>query len=100
MNGIKAGIFQRMRRKGDGFVCEVSTSNDWRDHEHSAKELVGLMSGPISKAIEMQASVTLDMALDVADFTRSIECVHFGAELLKLLGVHGISLEVTVYTGL
>lgn len=100
MNRIKTGVYKGLRRKGDGFACEVSTSFDWRDHEHAALDFVTQFSVQLEQARKLGAAVTIDMALDVADFKNPIEGVHFGAGLLRALGEREISLEVTVYTGL
>jgi hypothetical protein len=100
MNQIRPGVFTGLRRRGDGFACEIATSADRLDHERSALDFVTQSSPQLEQARNLGAAVTVDMALDSVDFKKPIEGVHFGAEVLRALGERKISLEVTVYTGL
>lgn len=100
MNHVRAGTFSALRRRGDGFACDVSSSGDWRDHERAALEFLGLFSSHIEKVCLLGAKVTMDMAFDFADFKKPIEGAHFGEPLLRALGERGVALEVTIYTGL
>jgi hypothetical protein len=100
MNRIKPGVFTGMRRRGDGFTCEISTSPNFVDHERAALGFVQQFASHLGQARSVGATVTMDMALDFADFKKPIEGVHFGPELLRALGGEQVSLEVTVYTGL
>jgi hypothetical protein len=99
MNQVRPAVFSGLRRKADGFACDVSSSTDWRDHERAALDFLNTFSSHIEKVRLLGARVTMDMAFDFADFKKPVECAHFGAPLLRKLGETGVALEVTIYTG-
>jgi hypothetical protein len=99
MNRVKPGVYTGLRRRGDGFACDLSSSSDWQAHERSALDFVALFSSHLQTLRNLGARVTVDMAIDLSDLKKPIECVHFGGELLRALGDREIALEVTIYTG-
>jgi len=99
MNRVRPGTYTGLRRRGDGFACDIWKGSDWMDHERSALEFVTIFSRHVEQAQKIGAQVTVDMALRSDDLKRPIASVHFSAELLRMLGKNEVALEMTIYTG-
>src|SRR5581483_3948917 len=78
MNALIAGTYRGLRRAGDGFACDLSSSEDWREHQNAAKQFLGMFGSHITRAHQIGARTTIDMSLGREDLVKPIESLHFG----------------------
>lgn len=99
MNNLSPGVYQRPRRAGDGFACDLSRSADWREHQKAAATFISLFLRHIRQAQALGAQTTVDMALGPEDLGVPIKGLYFGSEFMNTLSSNAVALEVTIYTG-
>lgn len=99
MNALRRGVFTGLRKRGDGFVCEVCKEGSWSVHERAIGEFVAEFAGPIRQACEAGITVAIDVAIEGDDRERATAYVGvgFAPSLLLTLGSAGVRLEVTSY---
>jgi hypothetical protein len=99
MNSVRAGVFSGLRKRGDGFSCDVSAEKGWDDHVRDIHRFVNEFSDILKRAILAGAAVTLDVAIEPEDKESSgavlvLACTQ---ELLALLLSTGLRMEISVY---
>ena len=99
MNSSRPATFTGLRRRGEGFVCDVYKDGSWPDHERAIGEFVTAFADPIRRARDAGIIVTIDIALEVEDrqHATAYVCVRFEPSLLLTLGSAQVRLEVTSY---
>jgi hypothetical protein len=99
MNALRQGVFTGLRKRGDGFACEVCEGTSWPSHERAIGEFVTEFAGPIQQARSAAVAVAIDIALEVEDRERAIAyvCISFAPSLLLTLSSAGVRLVVTSY---
>jgi hypothetical protein len=100
MNGVRPGVYQGLRRAGDGFACDLASGGNWREHQRSATDFVKDFGLHIGQVHHLGGRTTVDMSLGTEDLAKPIESLHFGVEFLELLSKNTIALEVTIYTAI
>src|SRR4051812_17292259 len=95
MNTLRTGVYRGLRRAGDGFACDLSSSGDWREHQNAARQFLEIFGSHITRAHQTGARTTIDMSLGHEDLVKPIESLHFGAEFLRIVSTSGVALEVT-----
>jgi hypothetical protein len=98
MNAVKPGTFTGLRRRGDGFVCDIWKDGTWSEHERAIREFVAEFAGPIRQARDAGISVAIDIAIGEEDRESvAYVCISVAPSLLEALGSAGVRLEVTSY---
>ena len=99
MNQVEPGIFEGLRRAGDGFACEISTSDRWSDHVAALQRFVERHAAAIQGAVARGARVTFDVAIDADDQSAAhiALVLGFSPAILSELGAAGVGVEVTMY---
>lgn len=99
MNLKRAGVFSGLRRAGDGFSCEVSSSPSWEVHVQSLRAFLRDFAETIAHAQQMGAAVTVDVAIEPED--RSASSTPFvlavSPALLTEMSALGLRWELSVY---
>jgi len=67
MNRKRAGVFSGLRRAGDGFSCEVSSSPSWEAHVQAMHAFLRDFAETIAQARQLGAAVTVDVAIEPED---------------------------------
>lgn len=98
MNSIRSGIFNGIRKRGDGFSCEVCSESSWAAHEVQVIQFISDFQQIIARARLIGACVTLDVAIEPEDRgstqTLVLSCKE---ELVSLLSLSGVRMELTIY---
>jgi len=99
MNAIRNGIYTGLRKRGDGFSCELCSDKSWQTHQAKILAFVGDFGSMIKQSVAAGASVTLDIAVEPEDIEehRPILVLRHSAELLSALSSCGVALEVSIY---
>ena len=99
MNAIRNGIYTGLRKRGDGFSCEICSDKSWQVHQTEIIAFVGDFGSIIKQSVTAGASVTLDIAVEPEDIEehRPILVLRHGVELLSALSSCGVALEVSIY---
>ena len=97
LNRIEAGIFQGIRRKGDGFAVNLSSSSDWLDHLEALAEFISRFGSSVREATNSGARVTFDAAIEPNDRAVPGGGVMFESSTLSQLVEIGMRVEITFY---
>jgi len=99
MNELRPGVYQGIRRAGDGFSCEVCEDEDWDRHVQAIFRFVGEFSMPLHRLVEVGASVTFDVAVEPEDREGRgpVLVLRGDVSLLEVLARGGMALEVSIY---
>ena len=99
MNQKRAGVFSGLRRAGDGFSCEVSSSPSWDAHVQSLHGFLRDFAETIAHAQQMGAAVTVDVAIEPEDHSASGTPFVLGVSpsLLTEMSALGLRWELSVY---
>ena len=99
MNDVEAGVFDGPRRAGDGFACDIESSDDWIDHVEEVEDFVGVHAASIRAAVALGATVAFDVAIDPEDQAAVKHALVLGAPVgfMKKLADLGVALEITIY---
>ena len=99
MNAVRTGIYTGVRKAGDGFCCEVSSSPEWGEHQREILQFITDFGEFIKKAVQCGGSVTVDVAVEPEDRESGslilvLRCEH---ELLAALASCGAAVEMSIY---
>lgn len=99
MNAIEPGVYEGLRRAGDGFAVAIETSDRWAEHADELFDFVELHAASIRDAIARGARVTFDVAVDPEDQAAVEYAVVLGMPpaFVRELASAGIGVEVTIY---
>ncbi|MBL9003860.1 MAG: hypothetical protein JNJ46_06420 [Myxococcales bacterium] len=99
MNAIRNGIYTGLRKRGDGFSCEICSDKSWQMHQTEILAFMGEFGSLIKQSVAAGASVTLDIAVEPEDIEehRPILVLRHGSDLLSVLSSCGVALEVSIY---
>lgn len=95
MNRVRPGVFNGLRKAGDGFSCDISSSDSWKDHAAEAITFIQQFRHIVSRAISLGAGVSFDVAVEPED--RGFRSVVLDNVLLSVLAEAKVTLEVSVY---
>ena len=98
MNSVRAGVFSGLRRRGDGFSCDLSSDKSWDAHV-GVHRFFAEFDYFIKEALQIGAVVTVDVAIEPEDreASGSIFVSGCGPDLLATLASAGLRMEVSVY---
>lgn len=99
MNAIRPGVYSGLRKRGDGFACEVCADAEWGTHHAAILAFIDDFKEIIKQSTEAGSSVTVDIAVEPEELktTRSIFVLHYEHSLLAALASCGAALEVSIY---
>lgn len=99
MNELRPGVYQGIRKAGDGFSCVVCEDEDWDRHVRAISRFAGEFSVPLRRLVEVGASVTFDVAVEPEDREGRgpVLVLRGDVTLLEMLARTGIALEVSIY---
>jgi hypothetical protein len=97
MNEHQAGAYTGLRRAGDGFACELSSSSRWQDHQQKIVGFVDSFSQFIQEAHDAGASITVDVAVEPEDLTKGTHVLRLDDLFLARLSDHHVALELSFY---
>jgi len=95
MNGVQPGLFRGLRKAGDGFACDICSSDSWQDHAREVSHFVGKFREIIARAISLGVEVGFDVAVEPED--RGLRSVVLDNALLSVLADAQVTFEVSVY---
>jgi hypothetical protein len=95
MNGVRPGVFSGVRKAGDGFACDISSSDSWQDHAREVIRFVEEFRDIISRALSAGARVNFDVAVEPED--RGLRSVFLDHSLLNTLVGAQVTFEVSFY---
>jgi len=95
MNGVRPGVFGGLRKAGDGFACDISSSDSWQDHALEAIRFLQDFRDIVSRAISLGAKVGFDVAVEPED--RGFRSVLLDNALLSALAEARATFEFSVY---
>lgn len=100
MNLIESGIYRGIRRKADGFACDVSESLEWSSQKDAMTSFMRRFERPIGQAIQKGISVSFDVAVGAEDrVERILTSLWIDVEFMTSLVKNGVDLEVSIYPG-
>jgi hypothetical protein len=99
MNQKRAGVFSELRKAGDGFSCEVSSSPSWETHVEALHAFLQDFAATIAQARQMGAAVTVDVAIEPEDRSASGALLVLAVSpfLLAEMAALGLRWELSVY---
>ena len=99
MNLKRAGVFSGLRRAGDGFSCEVSSSPSWEAHVQALRAFLRDFAETIAQARQMGAAVTVDVAIEPEDRSANGAplVLSVAPSLLAEMAALGLRWELSVY---
>lgn len=98
MNELEAETYDGIRKpKGDGFVCDISFSDEWYDHKIELINFLKTFPKQIKDAHELGVRITFDTAVDTEDIEPFITVVPFDLEMLDFLNKSNVKIEVSIY---
>ena len=99
MNEIRPGIYSGLRKRGDGFACEVCADAEWGKHHASILAFIADFKEIIKQSIEAGSSVTIDIAVEPEELKtdRRIFVLNYEHRLIAALASCGAALEVSIY---
>jgi hypothetical protein len=99
MNLKRAGVFSGLRRAGDGFSCEVSSSPSWEAHLQSLRTFLHDFAETIAQACQLGAAVTVDVAIEPEDRSANGAplVLSVAPSLLAEMAALGLRWELSVY---
>lgn len=97
MNEVRPGIYEGIRRAGDGFACVVCDAGRWPQHDAAILKFVADFSAAFAQAAVAGGSITFDVAVEPEDRIGPILVVRGEASLLAALAERGIALEISIY---
>ncbi len=99
MNQVEEGVFTGPRRAGDGFSCDIETSDLWAHHLEGVLDFLDVHASSVRRATALGAKVTFDVAIDPEDQAAQKHALILpaDAELLAKLGNLGVNIELTIY---
>lgn len=99
MNLKRAGVFSGLRRAGDGFSCEVSSSPSWDAHVQALHGFLRDFAETIAQARQLGAAVTVDVAIEPEDRSANGAplVLSVAPSLLAEMAALGLRWELSVY---
>lgn len=100
MNLRRPDVFTGLRKRGDGFSCEVSSDKHWATHLSEIQRFIREFADVIGQALVSGASVTVDVAIEPEDREQgSVLVLDWSPTVLSTIASAGVRLEVSVYRG-
>ncbi len=100
MNLLRPAVFTGLRKRGDGFSCEVSSDDDWATHLSEIQRFIREFAEVIAQALGADASVTVDVAVEPEDREQGhVLVLDWPPTVLSTIALAGVRLEVSVYQG-
>jgi hypothetical protein len=90
-------VFRGIRRAGDGFSCDLSSTPTWPEHRSAIMAFVTLHSRQIAATLELGGQVVVDVAIEPEDCDRPVASLRLDANLMNLLAEHGVEFELSIY---
>ena len=99
MNRKRARVFSGLRRAGDGFSCEVSSSPSWEAHVQALRTFLRDFAETITQARQIGAAVTVDVAIEPEDRSANGAplVLSVAPSLLAEMAALGLRWELSVY---
>src|SRR5690242_9695291 len=99
MNSLRANIFSGIRKRGDGFSCEICTDRSWEVHANEILRFVAEFSEFIQQAYQIGVSVTIDIAIEPEDRDSGSSVFVLGCSpiLLSAMSSAGLRMEISIY---
>lgn len=101
MNALRNGVYEGLRKAGDGFACEISKSTLWVEQMQNIKDFLFLFKRQIAKLIRNNYEITVDIAIDSADFSDIDDRVGLflfhSKDFLRALESYKVNYEISIY---
>lgn len=100
LNESIPGAYTGIRRAGDGFACDVSNADAWKQHRDAIMLFLERADHSVHKAREYDIDVCVDVAVESEDSTgRNVLSLYLDRELMARLVAMDVGLEFSVYGG-
>ena len=99
MNLLRPGVFTGIRKRGDGFACDISDDPAWGVHMREIQRFITEFNEAIGQALRVGASVTMDVAVEREDREGGglILVLDWSSEELAAFASAGLRLEISMY---